>query len=57
MRVRKQSMRQVTDSAAVERTVAMLGDIALAETVRHAKQVPGNMPRYHRGALIKSPTK
>lgn len=54
MRLKKTNMREIRDMAAIERAVAMLGDIALSEAAKHAAQVPGNKPRYYRGALIKS---
>jgi len=52
MRVRKQSMREVRDAATVERIVETIGSIAL-EMAAKRNDVPGNKPRYFRGALIK----
>jgi hypothetical protein len=54
MRLKKQSMRQLRDAAAVERSVAIveaIGDIALRMRVDAAP--PSDTPRYYRGALIK----
>jgi hypothetical protein len=51
MRLKKQSMRQLRDAAAVERSVAIveaIGDIALK-----MRAPPSDKPRYYRGALIK----
>jgi hypothetical protein len=57
MRVRKQSMRQITDAAAIDRAsgiVSEVGDVAL-EKIRRDKSptLPTHRPVYFRGALVK----
>lgn len=55
MRLKKQSMREVRDAALRERAVRIVeavGDIALETAAQ--RNVPGNTPRYFRGALIKT---
>lgn len=58
MRVKKQSMRQLTDAAALDRAAGVLLDL-VAESVKRSierNDVPGNdgKPQYFRGALVRS---
>jgi hypothetical protein len=50
-------MRQITDSAAIDRAAGILTDlIAAGVDIKNAARrhgVPGNKPQYFRGALIK----
>lgn len=58
MRVKKQSMRQLTDAAALDRAAGVLFDLVAESVTRSAAKRPAAdsfiKPQYYRGALVRT---